>query len=397
MRLILCFLTLAIALSPEFPNPLISKLRLSDILIAFLILFLLGHLAFSKREFRFPRQLALPLGIIFVLNFLSFLRGALIGTLMYDSLIRGIYYLGKRVEYFVLFVLTSNAVEGEDDLKLVIYSTLFASFLAALFAIAQFRFTGERATGTIEGQPNILGAYLLLHIALAISILSFIESRRTRLFLVLFFFIGIFAILYTLSRGTFVSFVFLLFFALFFKPSRKTGLVFLILLSLLVTIPMLNQKVKERIASIPREIKQTFEGQITRYGASAFYDRYAGVISGSNFARIAQYPWLGYGMGYLPLGWLDIWVFTELTYNGILGTIAFLWLIFIIFRRLYRIYDSEVENVLRRSTALGLMLALFSFLIFSLSADIFYIIRPMEAFWLILGAVEASEGRERTI
>jgi len=390
MRLLLCLLPFAIALSPEFANPLVPKLRLSDVLLAILILFLLGQLAFQRKGFRFPPRFALPIVTIIFLNLLSFLWGTINGTLAGESLIRGIYYLGKRLEYFSLFALSFNAVEDEEDLKLIVYSSLIASLLASLYAIVQFRLTGGRATGTIEGQPNILGAYILLHIALTISLLSFANDRRTRLFLLSLFFTGIFAILYTFSRGTFVSLAFLFLISLFLKPSRKYSLGLMVLFLLILLMPTLSQKVKERIASIPREIKLTLEGQITEGGESAFWDRYSGVLSGHNFQLVAQHPWLGYGMGYIPLGWLDIWIFSELTYNGILGTIAFLWLLWVIFRELYWIYRERGETF-RGWVAFGLLLALFSFLIHSLSADTFYIIRPMESFWLLLGTLMGGE------
>ena len=384
-RLIFLLLPFAIALSPEFPNPLVPKLRLSDILIALIILIWLGNLALQRRLPRLPKDFLLPISLVFLLNFTSLFYGIAIGTLTGEVLRRGIYYFGKRIEYFVLFFLASDLVEEEEDLKLLVYSSLIASLLASIYAIIQFRLTGARATGTIEGQPNILGAYLLLHIALAIALLSSAEGTKVRFLLLSVFFFGIFAILYTFSRGTLVSLAFLLLFSLLLKPSRKFGIALLAVFLLILLLPALSQKVKERIATIPQEIKLTLEGQITRGGESAFADRYMDVISGENFRKIAQHPWLGYGMGYLQLGWLDIWIFSELTYNGILGTLAFLWLIFSIARNLFLCYN-ENEGGFKKWVALGLLLSLFSFLIHSLAADTFYIIRPMEAFWLLTGA-----------
>ncbi len=384
MKLILCLLPFAIALSPEFVNPLVPKLRLSDILIACAILIWLGNLAFQRRLPHLPKRFILPISLVFFLNFLSFFYGVAIGTLTGEIIRRGIYYLGKRMEYFLLFILAFDLVEEEADFELLVYSSLIASLLASLYAIVQFRLTGGRATGTIEGQSNILGAYILLHIALAIALLSFAEDRKARFFLLSVFLLGVFASLYTFSRGTFVSLVFLFLFSLLLKPSRKFGIALSTIFLLLLLTPTVSEKVKERIASIPREINLTLEGRITRGGESAFYDRYGGVISGDNFRRIAQHPWLGYGMGYLPLGWIDIWIFSELTYNGILGTLAFLWLIFLIAKELFFCYN-ESEGGFRKWVALGLLLALFSFLIHSLAADTFYVIRPMEAFWLLVG------------
>jgi hypothetical protein len=393
MRIIIYLLPFAIALSPEFPNPLVPKLRLSDILIALIILIWLGNLAFQRRLPRLPKDFLLPISLVFLLNFISLFYGIAIGTLTGEVLRRGIYYFGKRIEYFVLFFLASDLVEEEEDLKLLVYSSLLASLLASLYAIIQFRLTGGRATGTIEGQPNILGAYLLLHIALAISLLSFAEGTKARFLLLSVFFFGIFAILYTFSRGTFVSLAFLFLFSLLLKPSRKFGIALLAVFLLILLLPALSEKVKERIATIPQEIKLTLEGQITRGGVSAFADRYMGVISGENFRRIAQHPWLGYGMGYLPLGWLDIWIFSELTYNGILGTLAYLWLIFLIARNLFLRYN-ESQGGFKKWVSLGLFLSLFAFFIHSLAADTFYIIRPMEAFWLLTGTTLGGESEE---
>ncbi|MBC7329538.1 hypothetical protein H5T88_04185 [bacterium] len=391
-RLILFFLPFAIALSPEFPNPLIPKLRLSDILIALAIIIWLGNLALQRRLPRLPKDFFLPISLIFLLNFVSLFHGIAIGTLSGEFLRRGIYYLGKRVEYFLIFFLASDLVEGEEDLKLLVYSSLFASLLASIYAVIQFRLTGGRATGTIEGQPNILGAYILLHIALAIALLSYAEGAKVRFLLLFVFSFGIFAILYTFSRGTFVSLAFLFLFSLLQKPSRKYGIALLIVFFLVLFAPSLSPKVKERIISIPIEAKLTFEGQITRGGQSAFADRYMGVISGEHFRRISQHPWLGYGMGYKPLGWFDIWIFSELTYNGILGTLVFLWLLFLIAKELL-FYYHETEG-LRKWVALGLLLSFLAFLIHSLAADTFYIIRPMEAFWLLTGATIGGESKE---
>jgi hypothetical protein len=393
MRIILYLLPFAIALSPEFPNPLVPKLRLSDILIALIILIWLANLTFQRRLPRLPKDFLLAISLVFLLNFISLFYGIASGTLTGEVLRRGIYYFGKRVEYFVLFFLASDLVEEEEDLKLLVYSSLIASLLASLYAIIQFRLTGGRATGTIEGQPNILGAYLLLHIALAISLLSFSEGTKARFLLLSVFFFGIFAILYTFSRGTFVSLAFLLLFSLLQKPSRKYGIALSVIFLLLLISPTISEKVKDRIATIPKEIKMTFAGEITSYGQSAFADRYMGVISGQNFRIISQHPWLGYGMGYLPLSYFDIWIFHELNYNGILGTLAFLWLFFLIARNLF-LYYNDNQGAFKKWVALGLILSIISLFIHSLSAATFYVIRPMEAFWLLTGATLGGESKE---
>jgi len=392
-RLIFLLLPFAIALSPEFPNPLVPKLRLSDILIALIILIWLGNLALQRRLPRLPKDFLLPISLVFLLNFTSLFYGIAIGTLTGEVLRRGIYYFGKRIEYFVLFFLASDLVEEEEDLKLLVYSSLIASLLASLYAIIQFRLTGGRATGTIEGQPNILGAYLLLHIALAIALLSFSEGTKARFLLLSVFFFGIFAILYTFSRGTFVSLAFLLLFSLLQKPSRKYGIALSVIFLLLLISPTISEKVKDRIATIPKEIKMTFAGEITSYGQSAFADRYMGVISGQNFRIISQHLWLGYGMGYLPLSYFDIWIFHELNYNGILGTLAFLWLFFLIARNLF-LYYNDNQGAFKKWVALGLILSIISLFIHSLSAATFYVIRPMEAFWLLTGATLGGESKE---
>jgi hypothetical protein len=107
-KLFLLFLPLAIALSPEFPNPLIPKLRLSDILIVLIILIWLGNLAFQRRLPRLPKDFLLPISLLFLLNFISLFYGIAIGTLTGEVLRRGIYYFRKRIEYFILFSLASG-------------------------------------------------------------------------------------------------------------------------------------------------------------------------------------------------------------------------------------------------------------------------------------------------
>jgi hypothetical protein len=107
-KLFLLFLPLAIALSPEFPNPLIPKLRLSDILIALIILIWLGNLAFQRRLPRLPKDFLLPISLVFLLNFISLFYGIAIGTLTGEVLRRGIYYFRKRIEYFILLSLASD-------------------------------------------------------------------------------------------------------------------------------------------------------------------------------------------------------------------------------------------------------------------------------------------------
>jgi hypothetical protein len=108
MRIILYLLPFAIALSPEFPNPLVPKLRLSDILIALITLIWLANLAFQRRLPRLPNDSLLPISLVFLLNFISLFYGIAIGTLTGEVLRKGIYYFGKRIEYFVLFSLASG-------------------------------------------------------------------------------------------------------------------------------------------------------------------------------------------------------------------------------------------------------------------------------------------------
>jgi O-antigen ligase len=211
-----------------------------------------------------------------------------------------------------------------------------------------------------------------------------LKDMRVRLGLSLLLIVLLISLLYTQSRASYLAIVPAYLTLSLFSQRRfylLAGLVVVLALSPLI-VPRVA---KERIAETFTQPVQT--GQI-QFGKLR--------IDTSASARIISYkealsdwqkrPILGYGVtGYT---FMDAQYPRMLVETGIVGLLAFAWLIYALFRVGINTWR-DAQDDLVRGLSVGLIAGLVGLLVHAIGANTFIIVRIMEPFWFLAGIVIA--------
>jgi O-antigen ligase len=294
----------------------------------------------------------------------------------------GICFLLKYVEYVLVFFITVNYVRSEDRLRRVLVAVLLTATAIAGWAFVQMP-SGQRPSAPFEGtpgEPNTLGGYLVLMFCVATGIAVARPGGTWVRWCGLLAMSLIPPILATLSRGSWVALAGALLAFLLLAPRRR-GLTAAVLAgaALLVMVP--PQAVADRVAG-------TFEAasEATPVGpihldesSSARLQSWGTAVNGW-----LQHPVAGWGVtGY---GFIDAQYFRLLVETGLLGIVAFGWLVMAQGRLFLSVYRSA-RRPLHRGLAIGLCAGLAGLLAHGVSTNTFMLIRIMEPYWLLAGLV----------
>jgi O-antigen ligase len=290
----------------------------------------------------------------------------------------------KYIEYFVVFFMVVNHVKDADQIKRFVFCLFLTGFIACIIGIAQIP-GGERVSAPFEGEtgePNTFGGYLLFLGAIAAGLLLNTESSKLKHLLVILIITIIPPLLFTQSRSSYLGIVSVCF-VLGFLSKQRVIIIGFLAIAFLLSPFFLPQEVKDRILFT---FKQPVEsGQI----------RVGGVhLDTSTSARIASLrkimedwpkkPILGYGItGYQ---FLDSQYPRVLIETGILGLIAFLYLLYSIFRlAINRI--RQAKSPYFKGLTIGFLSGYVGLLVHALGANTFIIVRIMEPFWFFTGII----------
>ncbi len=297
----------------------------------------------------------------------------------------------KWLEYIGIFLFVQDALCDQKRIKRAVSNMLFVSGLIALDAILQ-RFSGRdflrgrELVQIINGMPavtgpfnhyNDLASYLIVIIALLIAIL--VSNRLTKVSRLTLTLLGIFlgaSLILTFSRGGWMGFIFSLFLMLFLSKNY-IKIIPLIIISILFLLFLPG--VKERFA-------YTFQG-------AGDADRL--IVWGSALRMISENPFLGKGIGtfmdyfhkYVPN------LYTQYTHNcylqiwaetGVFSLLSFLLFVGAILYKGTRAFRKTSSPLL-----LGLLCALFGFLVHSFFDTQLYSLQLATLFWFILGLTAA--------
>jgi O-antigen ligase len=103
-----------------------------------------------------------------------------------------------------------------------------------------------------------------------------------------------------------------------------------------------------------------------------------------SFQTWKKHPILGRGIS--GIGLIDGQYIRTLPELGIIGLVAFIWLLLSILRHSYRIYK-QMDDELYKGLSLGFIAGFIGLAIHALTANTFIILRIMEPFWFIAGMV----------
>ena len=92
------------------------------------------------------------------------------------------------------------------------------------------------------------------------------------------------------------------------------------------------------------------------------------------------------GRGITGSGFIDGQYVRTLPELGIIGLLAFLWLLWTIFKQSLKVYN-EVDDELYKGLSLGFLAGFIGLTIHALTTNTFLILRIMEPFWFVAGMV----------
>ena len=286
----------------------------------------------------------------------------------------------------IVFFMVVNFVKTPDQAKRLLFCLFLTCFIVSIYGLIQIP-GGGRVSAPFEGEvgePNSFGGYLILMGAVVVALMVHLKDMRVRLGLSLLLMVLLISLLYTQSRASYLAIVPAYLTLSLFSQRRfylLAGLVVVLALSPLI-VPRVA---KERIAETFTQPVQT--GQI-QFGKLR--------IDTSASARIISYkealsdwqkrPILGYGVtGYT---FMDAQYPRMLVETGIVGLLAFAWLIYALFRVGINTWR-DAQDDLVRGLSVGLIAGLVGLLVHAIGANTFIIVRIMEPFWFLAGIVIA--------
>jgi O-antigen ligase len=301
-------------------------------------------------------------------------------------------FILKYIEYFIVFFMVTNQVEDTAQVKRLVFCLLLTCFITSIIGIIQIP-GGERVSAPFEGEggePNTLGGYLLFMGAITAGLLIKIENSNLNRFLIVLLVAIMLPLLFTQSRSSYLGFIPVCF-ILGLLAKRKIIVFGLLSVILLMSPLLLPSQVKNRIMYTFTQSEES--GQV-RVGDVR--------LDTSTSARIAtlkeimrdwpQKPVFGYGVtGY---GFIDSQLPRVLIETGILGLLAFLYLVYSIIRLTINNLK-ELKYPYFQGLAFGFFAGTIGLLFHSLGTNTFIIVRIMEPFWFFAGIIAVLPSIER--
>jgi O-antigen ligase len=304
----------------------------------------------------------------------------------------GSLFVLKYIEYFIVFFMVINHVKDEQQVKRFIFCLFLTCFITAIIGILQIP-GGDRVSAPFEGargEPNTLGGYLLFIGAVAAGLLIKTRDQKVRKLLIFLIIVVIPPFLFTQSRASYLALVPACL-TLGLMAKRRMIILGLLIISISLSPLFLPAPVKDRILytfTQPKEAGQVAIGDIHLDTSTS-----ARLVSWRDALRDwPKHPILGYGVtGYL---FIDAQYPKVLNETGILGLLAFFYLLFSIFK----LVVNTLRNVATphfKGLCIGFMAGYIGILVHALAANTFIIVRIMEPFWFFVGIVAVLPALER--
>ena len=303
-------------------------------------------------------------------------------------------YVLKYIEYFLLFFMTVNVVESEEDVKKFLRYGLVVALLVTVYAYYYYYSSGvaARATAPFEApigdprdsEPASLGGYYLIVFGILLGLVSETGGRLPLLALSTLIF-AFPAFLFTFSRSSYMGFAAMIPALFFFSRKRRLFLIGFLALGGLafLLVPNVKTRVMDRIQMTYSGVyaTQSFEtalgGQV-RLEDSAAARVYS--LKSTILEKLPKHPFFGWGVTGVGLG--DTQYSLVLGELGLLGAVLFIWMIYRLFftaRAVYRMYASPLV----RALSLGFTIALVGLLFQAVGVNNFIVVRIMEPFWFV--------------
>lgn len=381
----LFILILSMLLSPEI---LLGRVpgrdivvRMDDLLLAVITFAWLAKTAIYKELALFVKTpLNKIISLYIFLSLISTLRGMALG---YVVPAKGLFYLARYVEYFLLYILVANQIHSRKQIRSFLAVFFIVCALVSVYGMLQIP-SGIRVSAPFEGkegEPNTFGGYLLFILCLSIGIYLHNVSPRIKNALLVLSALIIFPFFYTLSRASYMGIIFS--FLTLVVLSKKKFLLVSVMMALMIAGIMLKP---EAVFSRVEYTFQKKQADLAKIG-SIYLDpsSTARVVSWTkNIQTWKKSPLLGRGVA--GTRFIDGQYILFLSELGILGFLAFLWLLWSILKHSLSVLK-ETHEELYQGLTLGFIAGFIGLIVHAVTANTFIIVRIMEPFWFIAGII----------
>jgi len=359
-------------------------LRLEDFLLLSIGLSWFARTAVDKTTGLFRKTpLNQPIAAYILACFVATLWGKITGDV---EGIAGFFFVLKYFEYMIVFFMVINFVKTPDQAKRLVFCLFLTCFIVSVYGLIQIP-GGGRVSAPFEGElgePNTFGGYLVFMGVVAVALMDHLKDMRVRLGLAVLLVVLLLSLLYTQSRASYLALIPAYIVVSLFSR-RRFYLIAGVIIALALSPLIIPHVAKERIAETFTQPVQ--KGQI-QFGKLR--------IDTSASARIVSYrealsdwkekPILGYGV--TGTTFMDAQYARILVESGVLGLLAFAWLIYAIFQVGLSAWRDQPDNLMR-GLSVGLIAGLVGLLVHAIGANTFIIVRIMEPFWFITGIIVA--------
>jgi O-antigen ligase len=303
----------------------------------------------------------------------------------------GSLFVLKYIEYFIVFFMMVNHVRSTDQIKRFVFCLFFTCFIASIIGIFQIP-GGGRVSAPFEGEigePNTFGGYLLFIGIVAAGLLAKTQNLKTKQILTVLILCIIPAFLFTKSRTSYLALIPALM-MLGFLADRRVIIVGVLLLAIVISPLFLPQSVKDRIMFTFTQPEA--QGQIQIGDIRLDTSTSARLVSWrESLEAWTKHPVLGYGVtGY---HFVDAQYPRVLVETGIVGLIAFFYLLFSIFKMIL-VNLKKIKTPYFQGLGMGFLAGFVGLIVHSLGANTFIIVRIMEPFWFFAGIMVVMPAME---
>jgi hypothetical protein len=393
----LLIIVFSMMLSPELQIARISNrpvtIRVDDLMIIVMFVAWLAHIAVNKEWQGFIKTpLDRILLLLLLLYVISTSSGILFGTL---EPAKSFFYTLKYIEYFILYWCVVNIVSSKASFDRYLIAGLVTCIIITVFCYSIMGHTTRvyAPFDTDGGEPASLGGYYVIALSLFLALFLHLKSIKLRFFCLFFFLLMLPPFIKTLSRASYLAFGAML--ITMFLLTRRTKIAFgIMLLAGALLFPLISPGL---FADMKARVLETFTGSHQSQFTSVQIGKHA-ISDQSALERIESWhdvlnkrlfrnpATAMIGNGITGIGFVEGQFFLLLGELGILGTLAFYWLLIRIAKEGYLIYRNAVDP-LPQSLALALVCSLAGLVLQSLTTNTFIIVRIMEPFWFLTGLV----------